>query len=96
MFIYSSAKVNHPHIDRPTPAVPGYTRPREDWKKSHAAEMPQYIIRKPYPGSRDKSRPHAAGLKRRNSRCFAARCLPLLIANAHGWEILLKDRCEIM
>jgi hypothetical protein len=31
MFIYSSAKVTHPHIDRPTPAVPGYTRPREDW-----------------------------------------------------------------
>lgn len=27
---------------------------------------------------------------------FAARCLPLLIANAHGWEILLKDRCEVV
>jgi len=27
---------------------------------------------------------------------FAARCLPLLIANAHGWEILFKDRCEIV
>jgi hypothetical protein len=26
---------------------------------------------------------------------FAARCLPLLMANAHGWEILLKDRCEV-
>lgn len=26
---------------------------------------------------------------------FAARCLPLLIANSHGWEILFKDRCEI-
>lgn len=26
---------------------------------------------------------------------FAARCLPLLIANSHGWEILLKDRCEV-
>jgi hypothetical protein len=26
---------------------------------------------------------------------FATRCLPLLIANAHGWEILLKDACEI-
>jgi hypothetical protein len=25
---------------------------------------------------------------------FASRCLPLLIANAHGWEILLKDSCE--
>lgn len=27
---------------------------------------------------------------------FAARCLPLLIANSHGWEILLQDRCEII
>jgi hypothetical protein len=27
---------------------------------------------------------------------FAARCLPLLIANAHGWEILFKDRCDVM
>lgn len=27
---------------------------------------------------------------------FAARCLPLLIANAHGWEILLKDACEVI
>ena len=27
---------------------------------------------------------------------FATRCLPLLIANAHGWEILLKDECEII
>lgn len=27
---------------------------------------------------------------------FAARCLPLLIANAHGWEILLKDPCELV
>lgn len=26
---------------------------------------------------------------------FAARCLPLLMANAHGWEILLKDSCEV-
>lgn len=26
---------------------------------------------------------------------FATRCLPLLIANAHGWEVLLKDSCEI-
>ena len=25
---------------------------------------------------------------------FAARCLPLLIANSHGWEILFKDSCE--
>lgn len=27
---------------------------------------------------------------------FAARCLPLLIANSHGWEILFKDTCEIV
>jgi hypothetical protein len=27
---------------------------------------------------------------------FAARCLPLLIANSHGWEILFKDSCEII
>lgn len=26
---------------------------------------------------------------------FAARCLPLLIANSHGWEILFKDSCEV-
>lgn len=26
---------------------------------------------------------------------FAARCLPLLIANSHGWEILFKDACEV-
>jgi hypothetical protein len=26
---------------------------------------------------------------------FAARCLPLLMANAHGWEILFKDSCEV-
>lgn len=27
---------------------------------------------------------------------FAARCLPLLVANSHGWEILFQDRCEII
>lgn len=27
---------------------------------------------------------------------FASRCLPLLIANSHGWEIIFKDRCEII
>jgi hypothetical protein len=29
------------------------------------------------------------------SQRFAARCLPLLIANSHGWEVLFKDRCEV-
>ncbi|MFN4141879.1 DUF6065 family protein [Aestuariivirga sp.] len=26
---------------------------------------------------------------------FAARCLPLLAANSHGWEILLQDGCSV-
>jgi hypothetical protein len=50
-------------------------------------EAPQFEIR---PASAERS-----WIDQTTSR-FAARCLPLLIANAHGWEILFKDRCEII